>query len=108
MEDPAQMASWVAGSGYLPINKEAVEQDACKEFIKKYPSYQAAIDQLHSTPENRVTQGGRIGVFTQARATIETAIEQTVLNKATPNEALDDASRKITQAIQEYNQTMEI
>ncbi|MHB1651752.1 MAG: ABC transporter substrate-binding protein [Desulfitobacteriaceae bacterium] len=104
--EPAQVATWTVGTGYLPINKAAVEQDAYKDFIKKYPSYQAALDQLHNTPENRVTQGARIGVFTQARATIENAIEQVVLNKATAKVALDDAAKKITDSIKEYNQTM--
>lgn len=106
MMEPAQMATWTVGTGYLPVNKAAVQQDTYKEFIKKYPSYQAALDQLHNTPENRVTQGGRIGVFTQARATIENAIEQAVLGKASPKTALDDANKKITDAMKEYNQTM--
>lgn len=103
---PEQMATWATGTGYLPITKAAVNTDTFKDFMKKYPSYQAALDQLHNTPENRVTQGARIGVFTQARATIETAIEQAVLNKATPKEALDAANKTITNAIKEYNQTM--
>ncbi len=106
--EPAQVAAWTVGTGYLPINKSAVDQAAYKDFIKKYPAYQAVLDQLHNTPENRVTQGGRIGVFTQARATIENAMEQVVLNKATPQAALDGAAKKITESIQEYNQTMGI
>lgn len=106
--EPSQVAMWTAGTGYLPINKAAAQQDVLKEYMKKYPSYQTVLDQLHNTPENRVTQGARIGVFPQARATIETAIEQVVLNKATTKEALDAANKKITDAILEYNQTMGI
>ena len=106
--EPSQMAEWAVGTGYLPINKVATEQDTFKEFIKKYPAYQAVLDQLHNTPENRVTQGALMGVFPQARATIETAIEQVVLNKATPKAALDVANKKITDSILEYNQTMGI
>ncbi|CAA7600657.1 Bacterial extracellular solute-binding protein [Acididesulfobacillus acetoxydans] len=108
LTQPAQMAAWTVGTGYLPINKAAVNEQTYKDFLAKYPSYQVALDQLHNTPENRVTEGGRIGVFTSARATVENAIEQVVLNKATPQAALDAAAKKITSAIQEYNQTMGI
>jgi sn-glycerol 3-phosphate transport system substrate-binding protein len=54
---------------------------------------------------NNVTAGGLIGVFPEARQTVETALEEALSGAATPQEAMDKAAQSVTQAIQDYNET---
>jgi sn-glycerol 3-phosphate transport system substrate-binding protein len=103
---PAEQAYWHTMSGYFPIRLAAYNEPLAKEWRAKYPQFATAVDQLHAAPNNRVTNGGLIGVFPSARATIETAIEEVLAGKATPQEALDKAAQAVTQAIEEYNISM--
>jgi sn-glycerol 3-phosphate transport system substrate-binding protein len=103
-----QQAYWQSMSGYYPIRKSGYNDPVSVEWRGKYPQFQTAIDQLHAAPNNRFTQGGLIGVFPTARATIEGAIEEVLAGKSTPQQALDKAADTVTKAIQEYNLTMGI
>jgi sn-glycerol 3-phosphate transport system substrate-binding protein len=77
-----------------------------KSHLEKYPQFKTAIEQLHSTPINRATQGALIGVFPEARQTVEKAIEKVLQNQATTKQALDEAVNSINKAIENYNQTI--
>ena len=57
-------------------------------------------------PITNVTAGGLIGVFPEARQTVEAALEEAFSGAATPKEALDKAAASVTQAIQDYNDTI--
>ncbi len=106
---PEEQAYWWTMSGYFPIRKAAYQTDTGKNWASKYPQFTTAIDQLHQTPVNKVTQGALVGVFTSARATVETGIESLLSGKGvTPQQALDAAAKDITQAIQDYNASMGI
>ena len=101
-----QMAYWHTVSGYFPIRKAAYDEQMDKDWRAKYPQFQTAIDQLHMAPNNRVTQGALIGVFPTARATVETAVEEVLAGKSTPQEAMDKAAASVTTAIGDYNKSM--
>lgn len=103
---PEQQAYWHTMSGYFPIRTTAYDVPLAQEWRAKYPQFVTAVDQLHLAPNNRITQGGLIGVFPTARQTIEAAIEEVLAGVATPQEALDKAAAAITAAIEEYNISM--
>ncbi|MHC1772285.1 MAG: ABC transporter substrate-binding protein [Flexilinea sp.] len=103
---PEQQAYWHTMSGYFPIRVTAYDVPLAQEWHAKYPQFKTAEDQLHLAPNNRVTQGGLIGVFPTARQTIESAIEEVLAGVATPQEALDNAAQIVTDAIKEYNISM--
>ena len=105
---PAQQSYWQTMSGYFPIRKAAYDEQLTKDWVAKYPQFQTAIDQLHIAPNNRVTQGGLIGVFPTARQTIETAIEELLAGKGTSQEILDKAAAAVTQSLSEYYVSMGI
>ncbi len=106
VSNPQSQAYWHTMSGYFPIRKSAYDEPLAKEWRAKYPQFSTAVDQLHAAPNNRVTQGGLIGVFPTARQTIEGAIEEMLAGKATPKDALDKAAATVTTAIDEYNISM--
>jgi sn-glycerol 3-phosphate transport system substrate-binding protein len=103
---PEQQAYWHTMSGYFPIRDTAYDVTLATEWREQYPQFKTAVDQLHIAPNNRVTQGGLIGVFPTARQTIEGAIEEVLAGVATPQEALDKAAKIVTDAIEEYNISM--
>jgi sn-glycerol 3-phosphate transport system substrate-binding protein len=103
---PPQQAYWHTMSGYFPIRTAAYDEPLAKEWRGKYPQFATAVDQLHLAPKNQITMGGLIGVFPSARQTIETAIEEVLAGKSTPQQALDTAAASVTAAIEEYNISM--
>lgn len=104
ISEPKQQAYWHTATGYFPIRTKAYDEKVLKDFDAKYPQFETAVKQLHDTKLSEATSGAVIGVFPEARATIETAIEDVLLNKKSTQQSLDDASKKITDAIKKYNQ----
>jgi len=100
-----QQAFWHIKTGYFPVTKAAYDDPDLKKYEEKYPQFKVAIEQLHNTPINRNTQGGLLGVFTQSRQEIESAIEQVLNGQSTPRDALQKASDTVNGAIERYNQT---
>ena len=103
MSSAESQAYWHIQTGYYPINSKGYNEPIDVEWRAQYPQFQVAIDQLHMAPINNYTAGGLIGVFPEARQTVEGAIEECFSGAATPQEALDKAAASVTQAIQDYN-----
>ncbi|MBC7257725.1 MAG: ABC transporter substrate-binding protein [Chloroflexi bacterium] len=99
-------AFWHINTGYYPINSKGYNHPDDIAWRQKYPQFQVAIDQLHAAPINSYTAGGLIGVFPEARQTVEAALEECFSGQATAKEALDKAAAKVTQAIKDYNDTV--
>ena len=74
-----------------------------KEYLATYPQFQTAINQLHDSPLE--ARGALLGVFPEARQTIEANIEEMVQGTITPQQALDKAAESINSAIDNYNRT---
>jgi len=106
LAEPDNQAYWSVNSGYFPITKKAYDVDLMKENLKKHPQFQTAVDQLHHTKIDPATQGAVMGIFPEARQLTETAIEEALTGKKTPQQALDDAATQITQKLQDYNDSV--
>lgn len=106
MVSPGEQVFWNENTGYFPVTKEAYDLHEMSAHLEKYPQFKTAIEQLHSTPINRATQGALIGVFPEARQIIEQNIEKVLNNQATPKQALDDAEKSVNSALENYNKTL--
>ena len=106
MSSADSQAYWHIQTGYYPINAKGYNHPDDVAWREQYPQFQVAIDQLHMAPITNVTAGGLIGVFPEARQTVEAALEEAFSGAATPKEALDKAAASVTQAIQDYNDTI--
>ena len=102
---PEQQAVWSKTTGYFPVNTKAYDLDVMKKHLVAAPQFKTAIDQLHGTKVNEATRGGLIGVFPEARAAIETEIENMLQNKQTPEQAIANAAKKVNDAMTNYNKT---
>ena len=103
MVSPEQQSYWAQTTGYFAITKTAYDEPDMKEYLKTYPQFQTAIDQLHDSPLE--SRGALLGVFPEARQTIEASIEEMVQGTITPQQALDKAAESINSAIDNYNRT---
>lgn len=93
-------AYWNAQTGYFPVTTDAHTEDVFLANIEKYPQFQTAIDQLHdSSPEYA---GALLSVFSEARATVESEIEN-MLNGEDIDTVIENMATKINKAIEEYN-----
>ena len=99
-------AYWHTHTGYYPVNAKGYNHPDDVAWRTKYPQFQVAIDQLHAAPINNFTAGGLIGVFPESRQTVEAAVEEYLAGGVTAKQALDKAAAKVTQAIQDYNDTV--
>lgn len=103
MVSPEQQVYWNKSTGYFPVTKKAYDLQEMKEQLKQYPQFQTAIDQLHQSPLE--SRGALLGIFPEARQTIETNIESMISNKMTPEQAVENSAKSINSAIEKYNKT---
>ena len=98
---PESQAYWNAETGYFPVTVKAHEEDVFKQNIEQYPQFQTAIDQLHDSSPEYV--GALLSVFPEARATVESEIENMLNGKKSVDEAVTDMAETINESIEEYN-----
>ncbi len=98
---PESQAYWNAQTGYFPVTTAAQEEPVFKEHVEKYPQFQTAIDQLHDSSPKYV--GALLSVFPEARATVESEIENLLNGNADVKTAVKNMADAINKSIEEYN-----
>lgn len=98
---PESQAYWNAQTGYFPVTTAAQEEQVFKENVEKYPQFQTAIDQLHDSSPKYV--GALLSVFPEARATVESEIENLLNGNADVKTAVKNMADAINKSIEEYN-----
>jgi len=101
MVSPEQQVYWNGQTGYFPVTTKAYDLPEMKDHLAKTPQFKTAIDQLHASPVE--SKGALLGVFPEARQTIETNIEAVLQGKSTPEAAIDASEKSINSAIEKYN-----
>ena len=103
LTSPESTAYWHVNTGYFPIDRRAYDLPEVKALHEEFPHFRVAIDQLEASRQTYATQGAVIGVFPEARAAIEEAMEMVLLGRMSPQDALDMAAEEVTAAIRRYN-----
>lgn len=85
-------AGW-AETGELPASNEVREDPA---LLENYPNLAPFLEELEYAHYETVSPG-----ITNAMATVTTAVNEAVLGKKSPKEALDDAAAKATQLLEQ-------
>lgn len=95
-------AYWNTQTGYFPVTTQAHQEEMFIKNIEEYPQFQTAIDQLHdSTPQSA---GALISVFPEARAIVETEIENMLNNGVSPEDTVKTLAEQINTSITDYNE----
>ncbi|HET8658814.1 MAG TPA: ABC transporter substrate-binding protein [Micromonosporaceae bacterium] len=103
---PAAQAKWHVGTGYVPVNKKALDEAVTKEWQAKYPQFTTAVDQLHALPPSVASAGCILGVMPQARKAAEDGLEQAIVGSKTPEQAMKDAAASMKAEIDRYNKSV--
>lgn len=93
-------AKWAQATGYFSVTKNAYEIPSMMEYLNNNPEFQTAINQLRQ--ENNQS-GALLGVFPEARASIEENIEKVLNNESTSQEAVSNITKTINSALEKYN-----
>ncbi len=104
--DEPQMR-WHKGTGYFPVRKTAMEKLEAEGWFDENPNFRTAFDQLLESPYTVNTSGSLMGVFPEARSLVQTAIQRVYAGEMSVEEALDEAARKTTESIEEWNELVE-
>jgi len=92
--DTEQTARWSALTNYMPIRKSAMQTQIMKDLLAAHDQYQNVYAQL----DNAITEP-QIPEWFEMRPELEKTIEIALLKKRTPQQALDDFAKKLSDAI---------
>jgi len=97
MTSPKRSAQWSIKTGYIGISPAAYKTEALKRYVKEFPPAKVARDQLKfATAELSTYQTGRV------RKLLNDAIQAALTGKKTPKSALDDAQKRATILLEDY------
>lgn len=102
MVSAESQAKWAEATGYFSVTKDAYEIPSMVEHLNNNPEFQTAINQLRETNNQ---SGALLGVFPEARASIEENIEKVLSNDITSQEAVTNISKTINSALEKYNKS---
>ena len=102
--EPEQQAEWFAGTGYLPVNRSAVDLPAAQDVIGQYPLFQVPLDLYLNTPMTPAALDVLLGPARQFREAISHAVEAMLSGDEDPVAALEGAAAEDNRIIEEYNQ----
>jgi sn-glycerol 3-phosphate transport system substrate-binding protein len=101
---PDIQAFFSSNTGYYPPRRSAYADPQMKDALAKYPQFQVAVDELHDTKASPASAGAAFGTFVKARGNVQSAMEAFLAGKfPTAQAALDDAAKKSTAELQDYN-----
>lgn len=101
MVSPEMQAIWNAKTGYFPVTVAAANTATFKENIAKYPQFQVALDQLHSSSPKYA--GALLSVFSESRQIVQDYIARLANNELAPQATVDGMAKDINKAITSYN-----
>ncbi|MFU8851253.1 ABC transporter substrate-binding protein [Micromonospora sp. SL1-18] len=103
---PVEQAKWHTGTGYVPINAKALDEQIDKDWMAKFPQFRTAVDQLHALPPSVASAGCLLGVMPQARKASEDGLEAVIVGSKPAEQAMKDAAASVQPAIDSYNKSV--
>ncbi len=100
------MATWAAGSGYIPIRKSSIATATIQSLWASQPAFKIAYDQLESGANSAATAGAVVGPYEQVRTDELDAQETMYLQGVAPKTALAAAAKAVDATIAQYNQRL--
>ncbi len=100
--EPSSLATWAAGTGYLPIRQSAVVSPVMQRAWRAVPGYKTAYDQLKNSPATTATAGPVSGALSQIGTDV-TNMLTAIAGGQSPSSALRAAVQTSNEAISSYN-----
>jgi sn-glycerol 3-phosphate transport system substrate-binding protein len=106
MASKESQRAWHVGTGYFPIRGDVIADLEREGFYLKHPAAKTAIDQLRASADVPAAQGALLGVFSEAREYVESALELILAGYKTPDEALVWAQSRTNDALARYERAI--
>jgi sn-glycerol 3-phosphate transport system substrate-binding protein len=106
LDTTQNMATWAAGSGYIPIRKSSIATATIQSLWASQPAFKIAYDQLESGANSAATAGAVVGPYEQVRSDELDAQETMYLQGVAPKTALAAAAKAVDATIAQYNQRL--
>jgi sn-glycerol 3-phosphate transport system substrate-binding protein len=105
---PQQQAAYAVGSrgGYIPIRQSAVDDPQLQALWAENPDLQVPYEQLADGASNPAALGPVTGGYGAVRVAVRDALTAMFVEGLAPRDALRQAQREATDAIQEYNERL--
>ncbi len=96
-------SQWASATGYVPLNKGAVDIDPLKSTYANDPRFRVVYDQLLGSPDTPTAKGPILGPLKQIRRVTAAAVADVFLG-GDPQAALDTAAQQANDLIRVYNE----
>jgi sn-glycerol 3-phosphate transport system substrate-binding protein len=106
LDTTQNLATWAAGSGYIPIRKSSIQTATIQNLWASQPAFKIAYDQLESGANSAATAGAVVGPYEQVRTDELDAQETMYLQGVAPKTALAAAAKSVDATISAYNQRL--
>lgn len=106
MASKESQRAWHVGTGYFPIRGDVIDDLEREGFYAKNPAAKTAIDQLRASADVPAAHGALLGVFSEAREYVESALELILAGYKTPDEALSWAQARTNDALARYERAV--
>jgi multiple sugar transport system substrate-binding protein len=90
VESEEFQTQWAMGTGYLPVNLKARQSEAYRAFIERQPAVKVFLEQVQYGHTRPILLGYR-----RISENLGRAIEAVLLGKSSPQEALENAQRRL-------------
>lgn len=106
LDTTQNLATWAAGSGYIPIRKSSVATATIQNLWAAEPAFKVAYDQLQRGGNSAASAGAVIGPYQDVRTDVLDAEETMYLQGVSPSAALQAAAKAVNATIAQYNQRL--
>lgn len=93
-------ADFAVGTGYIPVNTGAVDEDVYKNLLAEYDGYQVGIDQLKETPDTMVSI--TVGPSYDFYYAIMTGVSDMLDKGETPEQGVEALNTEMQTLLDEY------
>ncbi|MFQ3584855.1 MAG: ABC transporter substrate-binding protein [Cyanobacteriota bacterium] len=95
--EPEQMATWSAGTGYLPVTRSAYEHPIFQEYLQRAPGAAVAFEQLNVAAK-------QMAVHELLRVTdvVKAGIQASITGESTPEQAMQRAQAEADAILSRY------
>ncbi|MFQ5917732.1 MAG: extracellular solute-binding protein [Candidatus Binatia bacterium] len=101
---PEVTMQWHKDTGYFPVTNGALKKLLDEGWFSEHPNHLTAFLQILSGVRTPESQGVKLGNFVEIRNIVQTALEKSFSGAASPEAALDEATKEANRVLREYKE----
>jgi ABC-type glycerol-3-phosphate transport system substrate-binding protein len=97
------VATWAAGTGYIPVRKSSTQTAAVQHVWSTYPGYKVAYNEVNNGVNSPATSGSVIGPYADVRTDVLNAEISMYTQGVRATKAVNSAQSNVDQTIAAWN-----